>query len=72
MFSYIFSDVVLRIFLGITNEEKIEGIQIGIFVKKLIDEVASNGFTDVLGILLGKKFMNLGLRKSDRSISKKI
>lgn len=51
--------------------EKIEGQPLSLFMIQLIIDVSSQSF-EPISMLLGTKFLNLGLREKDRSINKRI
>lgn len=62
---------MLKIFLGINNDEKIEGQSIGKFIKQLLDDATISGFK-LASLIFGEKLMNLGLRSMDRSIKRRV
>lgn len=58
-------------FLGLKTDEKIEGISVAVFLKNIVDDAVDIGL-DFPSLLLGEKLMNLGIRKMDRSINRRV
>ena len=66
------SCVMLQCFFGKDMEnEKIEGVSIPIFVQNLMGDISSET-TDLPYIIFGVKFFNLGIRKKDRDINRRL
>lgn len=62
------SRVILSSFLGYDGDDNIEGVSVGMYLKKLIDDSMLIGF-DLLSFILGPKFREIGVRKSDRDLN---
>lgn len=61
----IFSNVMMEIFLGGTENQMINGEPAGKFLKKLVGDLTVQSFKPV-NFILGTKFLNLGITKQQR------
>ena len=72
VFLDIFSGVIIESFFGCgTFDKKIEGINVSHFINDLNEEIITQTF-DPMTIIFGPRFLESGIRKKDREISKKI
>lgn len=66
-----FSSVVMECFLGGATDETLEGKPVCLYMNQLIADVTLSAF-ELLPMILGVRFVSLGIRAKDRDINRRI
>jgi hypothetical protein len=69
---HVFGDVVIECFFGgESTNEKIKGKSLAVFVKSLIDSILVQS-KEPLSVILGNKYLEIGISERDREINESI
>lgn len=72
MFQIILSTIMVKLFFGSDSKERtLEGKKLATYFNDLVSD-GYNQSQNILSLLLGPKFMDMGIRKSDRDINRRM
>ena len=66
-----FSSVIMECFLGGGTKEKLEDQEVCLFMSQLIEDATKNS-SDPAALLLGRRFVEAGIRAKDKSVNRRL